>query len=199
MHQQSILLLADAGIPMIFLTFPAMVALLVPIILLEAWLCKKWLSINTWTALKSNAVANVASTLMGVPAAWVLMLCVELVSVFTVAQITPLNRLAHQWHSPLATALTTLLSAAWLPPDEMRLYWMVPVAALGLLIPTFFISVWIEGLVMEQMLRMSEGNPSNLTRFRIRQVVRNINLASYSVLALGTIGWLFVSLLKRSH
>ena len=57
-----------------FFTFPAMMALLLPIILLEAWLCRKWLGLDTWTALKSNAVANAASTLIGVPLAFLLSL-----------------------------------------------------------------------------------------------------------------------------
>jgi len=34
-------MLADAGVPMIFLTFPAMLKLLVPIILIEAWLYRR--------------------------------------------------------------------------------------------------------------------------------------------------------------
>jgi hypothetical protein len=52
------LLLADAGIPMIFLAFPAMLMLLVPIIVVEGFLCKKWLALTTWDAMKSNAVSN---------------------------------------------------------------------------------------------------------------------------------------------
>jgi hypothetical protein len=77
MNQQSILLLADVGVPMIFLTFPAMATLLLPIILVETWFLRKWLALGAWEAAKSSAVANVASTLLGVPAAWAVMLCVE--------------------------------------------------------------------------------------------------------------------------
>jgi hypothetical protein len=43
MIRNSVLLLADVGVPMIFLTFPAMIVLLLPIIALETWLCRKWL------------------------------------------------------------------------------------------------------------------------------------------------------------
>jgi hypothetical protein len=46
MNQQSILLLADVGVPMIFLTFPAMVTLLLPIILVETWFLRKWLALG---------------------------------------------------------------------------------------------------------------------------------------------------------
>jgi len=181
---------------MIFLTFPAMVALLLPIIFLEALLCKKWLGIDTWTALKSNAAANAASTLIGVPGAWVVMFCLEFVASYSIIKTPALSRLAEQWHSPIANALTALVSAAWLAPDEKNLYWMVPVAALGLLVPTFFLSVWIEAFVLDRMISMPEADPSNLTSIRGRRAVRNTNLVSYSLLAIGTIAWLLVSLLK---
>ena len=51
----------------------------------------------------------------------------------------------------LATVVCTLLSAAWLGPDEKNLYWMVPVAVLALMVPTFFASVWIEAFIVEKM------------------------------------------------
>ncbi len=181
---------------MIFLTFPAMMVLLLPIILLEAWLCRKWLGLDTWTAVKSNAVANAASTLIGVPLAWVAMFCLELVAGYTVAKTPAFSQLAEQWHSPIANALMTLLAAAWLVPDEKNSYWMVPMAVLGLLIPTFFVSVWIEAFVVDHMISMPEGDPSNLTTCRVRRAVRNANLASYSLLAVGTVAWLLVSILK---
>jgi hypothetical protein len=74
---------------------------------------------------------------------------------------------------------------------------MIPVAALGLLVPTYFISVLIEGLIVDHMVSLTEGDPSNLTSERVRRAVRNATLVSYGLLAAGTIGWLFVSLLNR--
>jgi hypothetical protein len=73
----TLFLLADAGIPMIALTFPLMLILLIPVIVTEGFLCKKWLGLSTWEAMKSNAVSNLASTIVGVPLAWAIMLGVE--------------------------------------------------------------------------------------------------------------------------
>ena len=67
-------LLADAGVPMIFLTWPAMVVLLIPVIAIEGFLCKKWLGLRTWQAIKANAASNLTSTIIGVPVAWAAML-----------------------------------------------------------------------------------------------------------------------------
>jgi hypothetical protein len=62
-------LLADAGIPMIALTLPLMLMLLIPVIVIEGLLCKKWLGLTNWEAMKSNAVSNLVSTLVGIPLA----------------------------------------------------------------------------------------------------------------------------------
>jgi hypothetical protein len=157
------LLLADAGVPMIFLTFPAMAVLLLPIVFLEAWLFRKWLGLETWTAVKSSALANLGSNLIGVPAAWAVMLGFEFGVGWGILKIPALNRMADNWHSPIATAVSALLSAAWLGPDEKNLYWMIPVAVLGLMVPTFFASVWIETFIVEQMVGTPEEDSTSLT------------------------------------
>jgi hypothetical protein len=70
-------LFADAGVPMIAFTWPAMLALLIPISVTEGFLCKKWLGLTTWEAMKSNACSNVLFTVVGIPLAWAVMLAVE--------------------------------------------------------------------------------------------------------------------------
>jgi hypothetical protein len=120
MVQPIIPLLADAGVPMILLTFPAMLYLLLPIIFIEARLCRKWLGLDMWTSLKSNALANVASTLTGVPGACSAMLCFEFAIGWGIVKIPALDRAAESWRSPIAGVLMTILSAAWLGPDEKK-------------------------------------------------------------------------------
>jgi hypothetical protein len=190
-------LLADAGVPMIFLTFPAMVILLLPIIILEAQLFRRWLGIQAWTAIKTSALTNIASTLVGLPVAWAVMLCLEFSAGWAIVKIAVLGRIVEKWHSPIAAVVNTILSAAWLVPDEKNLYWMVPVAVLVLMIPTFYLSVWIEAFIVDHMVSMPEGDPTNLTRTSVRRAVRDANLVSYSLLTGGTVAWLLISLLKR--
>jgi hypothetical protein len=196
MTEQSILILflADAGVPMIFLTFPAMVMLLLPIILVEAWFLRRWLALEVWEAAKSSAIANTASTLLGVPTAWAVMLCIEFGVGWSVTKIPSLSQASEKWNSPIASIVATLLSAAWLGPDEKNLYWMIPVAVLALMIPTFFASVWIEAFIVDKMVRgIEEGSPNPIN---IRLAVRNANLISYCLLVLGTVAWLLYSLLN---
>ena len=194
MNQQSILFLADAGVPMIFLTFPAMIMLLIPIILVEAWFLHKWLALGAWEAGKLSAIANTASTLLGVPAAWAVMLCVEVGVGWSVVKIPSLSQAAEKWNSPIASVVITLLSAAWLSPNEKNLYWMVPVAVLALMVPTFFASAWIETIIVQKMAGGIDEGPSNPASIRI--AVRNANLISYCLLAVGAVVWLLHSLLN---
>jgi hypothetical protein len=93
-------LLADAGVPMIFLTFPVTVMLLLPVILVEAWFLRKWLALGVWEAGKLSAIANIASTLLGVPAAWAVMLCVEFGVGWSVTKIPSVSQASEKWNSP---------------------------------------------------------------------------------------------------
>jgi hypothetical protein len=118
MIRNSILLLADAGVPMIFLTFPAMVALLVPIIALEAWLLRQWLGLDIWPAIKSSTLANIASTIIGVPGAWAVMFGLEISLGASISHLPRLDRLLDKWQGPVANVLGALLASAWLGPSE---------------------------------------------------------------------------------
>jgi hypothetical protein len=184
-------LFADAGIPMIILTWPAMVALLIPVIVIEGLLCKKWLGLKTWQAIKTNAVSNVASTIIGIPVAWAVMLAIEFGTMGLVGESSALQN----WHSPIANVIFFLFSSAWLNPDLGERAWFIPAALLVLLIPFFFASYWIEYLVVRRMVGMPGGEP-NLAHPRVRVAVRNANLVTYGAMFVGTSIWLAV-LLRR--
>jgi hypothetical protein len=186
-------LLADAGIPMIALTLPLMLMLLVPVVVIEGFLCKKWLRLTNWEALKSNTVANLVSTIIGVPLAWALMLGLQFAAMATVDQkLKFLNS-----NSPLATVVAFLLHSAWIPPAEGTNVWWIPTAILVLLVPFFIASYGIEYLVMAYMVGMPAGGPENLTYPRVKRAVRNANLVTYGAMFIATSIWLIVSL-KRN-
>lgn len=182
-------LLADAGLPMIILTWPAMVVLLIPVIVIEGFLCKKWLGLNTWQAIKTNAVSNLASTIIGIPVAWAVMLAIEFGAIGIVGESNTLQN----WHSPIAIVISFLFGSAWLNPDLGERAWVIPAATLILLIPFFFASYWIEYLVVRKMVGTSEGAPSNLGHARVRAAVRNANLVTYGIMFLATSVWLALS------
>src|SRR5713226_3022041 len=184
-------LLADMGIPMIVVTLPAMVMLLVPVIVIEGLLCKRWLGLTTLQAIKSNAVSNLASTIIGVPVAWAIMLAVEFGTLGVIGLVDKSNAIQN-WHSPLATVISFLLTSAWFGPTDRK--WVIPAATLVLLIPFFFASYWIEYFIVRRMVAMPDGEPPNLAYPRVRIAVRNANLITYGAVFLATSVWLGVSL-----
>jgi hypothetical protein len=170
-----------------------MLLLLIPIIVVEGFLCKKWLGITTWEAMKSNIFSNLASTVIGVPMAWAIMFCVE----FATNGVVQWKFANQNWNSPIVNAILFLLSAAWIgPPGENEL-WLVPAAVLVLLVPFFLASYGIEYLVVSHMVGMPEGGPPNVGYPRVRIAVRNANLITYGLMFVGTAIWLLTQLPHR--
>lgn len=178
--------LADMGIPMIALTLPAMVILLIPVIAIESLLCKRWLGLTLWEAVKANTVSNLASTILGVPVAWAILLGVEYAGAALLDQVPGVEA----WHSPLAGVLFFILSSAWIGPPDRTSIWVIPAACLVLLVPFFFASYLVEYLVIRDRIGKPEGDRPNLGYPRVRIAVRNANLITYGIMFLSTTIWL---------
>jgi len=190
----SLALFANAGLPMISLAFPAMLMLLIPVVIVEGLLCRKWLRLTTWEAMKSNAVSNLASTIFGIPLAWVIMFAVELISVGILGQFDA----AYKWHSPLAQVIWVLVGSAWIGSlGREHAIWPIPAATLVLLVPFFLASYAIEYRVMKSIMRMREGGPPELPDGRVRIAVRNANLITYGAMFVAATVWLIFSLPKH--
>jgi hypothetical protein len=176
-------MLANAGVPMIFIQWPLMLAALAPIIAVEAWLIRRWTPVSSREALIGVAKANLLSTLIGVPLAWLAMLAVEF------AVLVPPYMVSERYHldyrGPVWSTLEFLFSAAWLDPDERSLHWMVPAAVGLLLVPCFYASVVIERWACLRTWRTVDPTA-------VRRGVFRANLASYLLLfalACGYVGF----------
>jgi hypothetical protein len=177
---RALLVLADVGIPMIFVTFPAMVVALVPVIGMEALLIRRRLGYKPWPVFRATAVANLVSTIVGVPLTWLALVACETFIGPAVSRIPGIQN----WHGPVARVIGIMFTAAWLPPWGITSS-SIPLAMLVLLVPFFFVSVWSERLVMKHMLPvtaeevMPEGQVSEQ---KLRRAVRDANLLSYGFL-----------------
>ena len=129
--------LADAGVPMICVQWPFMVCALVPVIVIEAMIVRRRLRISNRRSFIAATKANLFSTLAGVPLAWILMLIAQ----FTITW--PIVSAVEKTHLVTGSPLTwvyAIASVAWTGPSPLS----VGVAATLLLVPTFFISVFLE-------------------------------------------------------
>src|SRR5260370_1208577 len=70
--------LADVGLPMLVFVWPASWILLVPIVLVEAVIARRILALPPARCLKISFVANLVSTMVGIPLAWLAALLLEL-------------------------------------------------------------------------------------------------------------------------
>ncbi len=162
-------LLADMGIPMIFMELPLMLLALLPVIAIEIWVVRKRLPLTMPQALWGIGAANIVSTLIGVPLASGLMLVLE----FTTA-----GGAAYGLDRPFQSVV---LQAAWLVPYEEDLNWLIPAALIVLVLPTCAISVVIENEVLKRCW-------PTLPIRQVKEAGVWANVASYAaliVLALG--------------
>jgi hypothetical protein len=160
-------MLANAGVPMLFVQMPLLLITLPAIIAVEAMLCRRWLAVSWQQALKWTSIANAISTMVGFPVLWIALVIVQMV---VGGGSTP--KLPEPWFS----VYTVTVQAAWLLPFENRLYWMIPTACLVLLIPAFFVTVLIEEQVYRRSFGESRG-PVGLTPATWR-----MHLVSYGLL-----------------
>jgi len=160
--------LIDVGLPMIFVTIPVMVVALLPIIGLEAAVLRYSLYLDFKAAVRTAALANLASTFLGIPVTWFLLAAIQTLTG---------GDAAYGLNTPLRGFLAVTWQAPWLIPYDSDLHWMVPAAGLFLLIPFFFSSWYVEYFVVNKLLRGID--PAQTWRG-----IRNANLISYGLLAI---------------
>lgn len=135
------MMLANMGLPMIFVVWPTSFFLIVPVILVEWFLACRLLKIPAREGFYVSGFGNVVSTILAVPVTWGAMLILAL--------LTPYSSM-----DTFAGVLNNVVvHSAWLGPWEGKGDWMVPAAALTLCIPFFFASVRIEYSMAKWILR----------------------------------------------
>lgn len=167
-------LLADIGVPMIFPQVILMGFALLPVVLIETIVVRKRIMMPFSTALKHVGMANLCTTIIGVPLAWGVMLILDLVCTHG----------GEAWgiNTPVQKLAAVTLQAAWLVPYEDELHWMIPAAATVLLIPCFLVSVLIERWIL---IRLWKGQD----RVAVRSAVLQANAWSYLLLAIAGVLW----------
>lgn len=166
---------ADAGIPMLPFAYPVILALLLPVIAIEAAYIRLKLGTEWKNTISATAKANLVTMLLGFPLAWFIFLIFEMIFWLILVR----SGVQAHIHWPLGSRVTDLLvvitSAAWMGPMEEK--WAVPVAFVVLLIPSFVLSGWVESRLLEKRKWLKHEAPSTRT-------VWQANVLSYIFLAL---------------
>ena len=145
---------ADAGLPMLAVYWPVAWFALFLIVPFEAFIGRRYVGFDGKQAIKISLYANLISTLLGIPMAWLVMLGVEMAaSLLNVLPGLPSHSLA------ASVAYATLYSAWFLPtgPEDQFPNWVLPVAMIFFCIPSCLVSVWSEYQVARDMLPEEES------------------------------------------
>lgn len=165
---------ANAGVPMLFIVWPAMFIALIPIILVEAYIIKKC-GITLKKSIVLTAQANLASTAVGIPLAWIALVVIEIISGGGGS-----HGLTTFWDKIYAVTI----QSPWLIPYESDLNWMIPSATLFLLMPFFFVSYWMEKIILHNRIKKCPKETVDKLCFKA-------NIVSYLLLAAFQFGVLF--------
>ena len=197
--------LFDMGLPMIVPSMFLMVLALVPIIFVEGYVIAARLRLDLLKILNWVALANLASTFIGIPVTWFILALLQLVTgsgnFFKIDTFWG-KLVAVTWQAP------------WALPHGPGYDWIVSVAMISLLIPFCFASWFLEYHVARKKLstllyeKSSDGDIENdpiIERLeseaffpQISRAFRDANLVSYGMLVVLLVVILFAGL-RRAH
>lgn len=158
---------ANMGLPMVAVFLPPMWLALVPIILAEAFVVARSTATPFGRTLGGTAVANVVSTILGVPLLWCILAGIQGALFGTAIGLQSF------WTKLYAVTV----QSPWLIPYEDEFYWMIPSALAVLAVPFFLLSVFVEAPIVRKIARLGA------TAYVTRTIVL-ANLVSYVGLGL---------------
>jgi hypothetical protein len=177
--------LADAIFPTLILIWPITALMFIPVVLIEAVYTKHKMALGFWESLGVVGVANILSTIAGLPLATLLStgLRYGLESLYfrNLSAMTESVRNVVLAPSSLKAHDTVSLMVLGLYPR-----WLMISCAMVLMAVAFLISWWIEGIWLKRYV--SERTPSRTSECVL--VSRNANLLSYAFLTLNVL-WVF--------
>jgi hypothetical protein len=159
--------LADSGLPMICIYWPTAWLALIPVVAIEALLGMWMLKIRLWRAVLISGIANIISTLVGIPLTWLVVATIEGIWFGHAAGLQTF------WQQ----VYSVTVQAPWLVPYEEDMYWMVPVAGAVLTAVFYVASVATEYAVAIMFFPRQQWR-------RVFAWVWRANLLSYTLLAI---------------
>jgi hypothetical protein len=181
---------ANAGVPMLAIILPGMIVSLIPIILIEAWYISRSLNISFARAIKVMGIANLESTLIGIPVTWTVWVAVEMLFAYVGYYLS--DYLGLSLPDFIYSVFAITIGAAWVAPNKSNAYWLLPAAVSVLLLVFFYISWLIERRRAKRLLR--ECAPESVNKATLRA-----NILSYGLLSVIGIGLLINGIITKGN
>jgi hypothetical protein len=155
LNRKGLAVIANAGIPMLFVGMPFMVAVLVPVLLIEAAWYWRFLRIPWAVAWRGSLAANLWSTFLGLPLAWAVWVFVGVVAIAS-AQYSGLFTTELFLTSYAVGVLVLVASSGWLLPTGSANEVLLLGAGLVLLLPAYLMSYVSEAKILQSKWRGSD-------------------------------------------
>lgn len=160
--------LANVGIPMLIVLWPLQWLSLIVVVAVESWLVARTIGVPLATVVKQVGFANLISTLIGVPIAWVVMFAIQVVTGITLWKLTG---------DSASGPLGLVLNAAWVGDNKTEVRVAVVVLSIAFCTASILIERWWLSRKMAEIDQRA-----------LRCGVLLANVTSYVILAALTIG-----------
>ncbi|MDD5343479.1 MAG: hypothetical protein PHW12_03550 [Smithella sp.] len=162
---------ADAGLPMLVFLWPLSLLAIVPVILVESLVVHRKLNVGWKKVIITVTRANLFSTIIGIPVAWLLSVFLEVSFAFLAIKIG-----GSKSYPPdiVGDVGSVIMAAPWLGSSGHG-QWDIPVAIMVLFVPCFFASYLIERWIICEKY-------TEINREQLSKSVWNANLLSYALL-----------------
>ncbi len=155
---------ADAGIPMLPIAYPVVLLFLLPVIAIEAVYLRLRLGLRWCPTVKEVSIVNAVTLVLGYPLAWGIMFGVQLLLDSAHAGVSRFG--IERAANPVLGFLGVLGPAwAWLYPTDLK--WPIVVAFVILLLPSFFLSGFVESLVIRHYGMLEFASESTTDPIRL--------------------------------
>lgn len=177
---------ANAGLPMLAILWPLSLPAFLPVVFIESYLINKYLSLGYRNSLNLVTKANIFSTAIGIPIAWIACFAIEMLLMIVLVKVVGTKSyppsVISSFPEPFNTITAVLLTFPWLGPWREGGHWIIPFATSLMLVPCFFISYWSEYWFIQKKL-------PNENKTKLLAAVKKANLCTYALLLFSCFIW----------
>jgi predicted Na+-dependent transporter len=167
---------ADAILPSLALVSPIAILLLLPVVAIEAWYAGKRLNVSWGQSWRVLGVANILSTVVGLPIGTVLGNGFQ-----RKVEVQYYGTQQDNWKRLEKAGDAGAISLAFGQYPR----WTLIVGAVVMLVVCFLISWWVEAVYVRWWMKHRKGATNDLLpKTETSRIVRNANLLSYALLSI---------------
>ena len=185
---------ANAGLPILAILRPLSLPAFFPVVFLESYVLNKNLALGYKKSFVVSIKANIASTILGLPLAWVACLIMEILLMLFFTEVAGAESYPSALFKALPESISNILAVIMTFPllgPGPEGHWVIPFATSIMLIPCFFVSYWMELYYINYKL-------PDFHKENVKSAVWRANLYSYGLLFIACVIWLITNIYAAS-